>query len=105
MKINEIAGCVLTPALVVGCSVQPTAFYQPIPTQSATYQGDWDGLSKFTLAKNELLFSEVGYEEKDAKSTKKKSWPSRFRRKRSIRILSPPGFRLTRMIRSVLPLR
>ena len=72
MKIKTLAGCVITSALVAGCSTQPSAFYQPIPTQSATYQGDWAGLSKFTLAKSELVFNQVGEDEKDGKSTKKK---------------------------------
>lgn len=51
----------LSLAILAGCSAQPKAFYETPPAQGTemgkdeSYQGDWEGLPKFTLAKSQLV--------------------------------------------------
>ncbi|GHS84232.1 hypothetical protein ACOQNQ_02835 [Pseudomonas juntendi] len=58
----------LSLTILAGCSAQPKAFYQTPPPHDAPlangtrYEGDWDGLPKFTLAKSQLV---VDFKDKD----------------------------------------
>ena len=55
-------------AILAGCSAQPKAFYETPPIHGAQiekdkpYEGDWEGLPKFTLAKSQLV---VDFKDKD----------------------------------------
>ncbi|VVO63665.1 hypothetical protein PS925_01362 [Pseudomonas fluorescens] len=63
---------VLSLAILAGCSAQPKAFYQTPPMHGeklmdgTNYEGDWDGLPKFTLAKSQLV---VDFKDKEKKTT------------------------------------
>lgn len=62
----------LSLVILAGCSAQPKAFYQTPPTHDAVladgkrYEGDWEGLPKFTLAKSQLL---IDYKDKEKKTS------------------------------------
>lgn len=62
---------VLSLAILAGCSAQPKAFYETPPAQGTklgkdeSYQGDWEGLPKFTLAKSQLV---VDFKDKEKQS-------------------------------------
>ncbi|MEB3438117.1 hypothetical protein U8291_13940 [Pseudomonas sp. A2] len=55
-------------AILAGCSAQPKAFYETSPTHGTktdkdkSYEGDWEGLPKFTLAKSHLV---IDFKDKD----------------------------------------
>lgn len=64
------AATLLSLAILAGCSAQPKALYQSPPDNGSTngnqkYEGDWEGLPKFTLAKSQLVF-DYGDKEKKA---------------------------------------
>ncbi|MGU5846092.1 hypothetical protein [Aeromonas hydrophila] len=57
--------------ILAGCSAQPKALYQAPPKNGSAisngqkYEGDWEGLIKFTLAKSQLVFD---YKDKEKKT-------------------------------------
>ncbi|HCF2990384.1 hypothetical protein OD781_08795 [Pseudomonas aeruginosa] len=64
------AATLLSLAILAGCSAQPKALYQSPPANGSSignqkYEGDWEGLPKFTLAKSQLVF-DYGDKEKKA---------------------------------------
>ncbi|MEX6780372.1 hypothetical protein [Pseudomonas aeruginosa] len=65
------AATLLSLAILAGCSAQPKALYQSPPANGSPignnqkYEGDWEGLPKFTLAKSQLVFD---YGDKEKKT-------------------------------------
>lgn len=63
MRARLLLAAVTATSVLAGCSSQPSMNYQQAPTQPQ-YQGDMDGLSKFSLAKSTLFVNYADPEKK-----------------------------------------
>jgi hypothetical protein len=63
MRARLLLAAVTTTSLLAGCSSQPSMNYQQAPTEPQ-YQGDMNGLSKFSLAKSTLFVNYADPEKK-----------------------------------------
>lgn len=73
MNTVKTAALLISISTLAACAAQPKALYQVPPKHGEMNEGDWEGLTKFTLAKSQLV---IDYKDKDKSQAHMLSLPA-----------------------------